>query len=123
MRTTLIGMAPVTPQDQPVHVAYVNPETGQECMASLGFSALMLRPGEELRLARRSASAVLHGVEGGGVATVDGVAMPFGENDTFAAPTHAEIVLRNASGREPAFLFMVDDAPLQRKLGFYEVFG
>ena len=31
-------------------------------------------------------------------------------------------IARNASGKEPAFLFMVDDAPLQRKLGFYEVF-
>lgn len=122
VRATLAGMAGVTPKGQPVHVAYVNPETGQECMATLGFSALMLRPGEELRLPRRSASAVLHGVEGGGMATIDGVAMAFGENDTLAAPTHAEIVLRNASAKEPACLFIVDDAPLQRKLGFYEVF-
>jgi len=71
---------------------------------------------------RRSASAVFHVVEGGGSATVDGVAMPFGESDTFAAPTHAEIRLANASSKSPAFLFMVDDAPLHRKLGFYEVF-
>jgi gentisate 1,2-dioxygenase len=82
----------------------------------------MLRPGEEIRLQRRSASAVFHGVEGGGTATVDGVAMTFGESDTFAAPTHAEIVLANASAKAPAFLFMVDDAPLHRKLGFYEEF-
>ncbi len=122
VRQTLAALAAVTPRGQPVHVAYVNPETGQECMASLGFSALMLRPGEEIRLQRRSASAVFHGVEGGGTATVDGVAMTFGESDTFAAPTHAEIVLANASAKTPAFLFMVDDAPLHRKLGFYEEF-
>jgi len=122
VRATLTAMAGVTPKGQAVHVAYVNPETGQECMASLGFSALMLRPGEEIRLPRRSASAVFHGVEGGGTATVDGVVMNFGESDTFAAPTHADVVLANASGKAPAFLFMVDDAPLHRKLGFYEVF-
>jgi gentisate 1,2-dioxygenase len=122
VRQTLTELAALTPRGQAVHVAYVNPETGQECMASLGFSALMLRPGEELRLPKRSASAVLHGVEGGGTATVDGTAFAFGESDTIAVPTHAEVVLGNASAKAPAFLFMVDDAPLHRKLGFYEVF-
>ena len=82
----------------------------------------MLRPGEELRMPRRSASSVFHVVEGGGTATVDGVVMPFGECDTFAAPTHAEIRLANASSKTPACVFIVDDAPLHRKLGFYEVF-
>ena len=51
-----------------------------------------------------------------------GVALPFGESDTLAVPTHADVRLANASGKAPAFLFMVDDAPLHRKLGFYEVF-
>jgi gentisate 1,2-dioxygenase len=122
VRQTLTGLAGVTPKGEPVHVAYVNPETGRECMATLGFSALMLRPGEELRLRRRSPSAVFHVVEGSGTATVDGQAMAFGESDTFAAPTHAEIRLANASGKTPAFVFIVDDAPLHRKLGFYEEF-
>ncbi len=49
----------------------------------------MLRPGETLRLVRRSASAVVHAVE----------------------------------GASPAFLFMVDAAPLQRKLGIYAEFA
>ncbi len=30
--------------------------------------------------------------------------------------------LANRSPRTPAFLFQVDDAPMQRKLGFFEVF-
>ena len=122
VRQALADMARVTPAGEPVHVAYVNPETGRECLPTLGFSALMLRAGEELALPRRSASAVLHVVEGGGTAVVDGVALPFGESDTLAVPTHADVRLANASGKAPAFLFMVDDAPLHRKLGFYEVF-
>ena len=40
-------------------------------LATLDFSAIMLRSGEEARLPMRSASAVLHGVEGVGVATID----------------------------------------------------
>jgi gentisate 1,2-dioxygenase len=123
VRRTLLDMASVTPAAKLVHVAYVNPETGQECMPSLGFSAIMLRPGEDAVLPHRSASAVLHVVEGSGSASIDGASLAFGESDTMAVPTHADVRLSNASGKAPAFLFMVDDAPLQRKLGFYEVLG
>lgn len=122
VRQALLDLATVTPRDEAVHVAYVNPETGAECLPTLGFSALMLRPGEDLALKRRSASAVLHVVEGAGTALIDGTSLPFGESDTMAVPTHAAVRLSNASGKTPTFLFMVDDAPLHRKLGFYEVF-
>ena len=122
VRQTLSELASITPQDRSVHLAYVNPETGRECMNTLGFSALMLRPGEVLRLPKRSASSVFHAVEGQGTATVDGIDMAFVECDTFAAPTHAEIRIANGSSKSPACVFIVDDAPLQRRLGFYEVF-
>jgi gentisate 1,2-dioxygenase len=118
-----VEIASVTPKGQPVHVAYVNPETGQECLPTLGFSAIMLRSGEEIQLPRRSASAVFHVVEGVGTATIDGTTNYLGEADTVAVPTHANICLSNSSAKTPAFLFMVDDAPLHRKLGIYEVFN
>jgi gentisate 1,2-dioxygenase len=114
-------LATVTPKDEAVQLAYVNPETGRECLAALGFSALMLRPGEELRLPRRSASAVLHVVDGAGTVEVDDATHRFETADTLAVPTHADVRLANASGTAPAYLFVVDDAPLQRKLGIYEV--
>ena len=123
VRRTLCAMAASAKRDERVHVAYVNPENGEECLKTLGFSALMLRPGEEVALPRRSASAVLHVVEGGGTACIDAVELAYGEADTLAVPTHAQLALRNASAREPAFLFMVDDAPLQRKLGIYHVYA
>lgn len=113
-------LAAVTPRDEAVQLAYVNPETGRECLAALGFSALQLRPGEELRLPRRSASAVVHVVDGAGTALVDEATHRFEAADTLAVPTHAEVTLANGSGSAPAYLFVVDDAPLQRKLGIYE---
>jgi len=122
VRQTLCELAQVTPRDARVHLAYVNPETGRECMNTLGFSALMLRPGEALRMPKRSASSVFHAIEGQGSANVDGVDLAFVESDTFAAPTHAEIRIANGSSTSPAFVFIVDDAPLHRKLGFYETF-
>lgn len=122
VRASLEALATVTPKDEMIHLAYVNPETGAECMPVLGFSALMLRPGETARPVRRSTSTVYHCIEGSGQALIDGVTLNFTESDTMAAPTHAEIQLANTSSK-PAFLFQVDDAPLQRKLGFYEEFA
>ena len=121
VRRALGELAAVTPRDEAVQLAYVNPETGRECLAALGFSALQLRPGEELRMPRRSASAVLHVVDGTGTALVDEATHRFDTGDTLAVPTHADVTLANASSASSAYLFIVDDAPLQRKLGIYEV--
>lgn len=123
VRDNLVALAGVTPKDEVAHLAYVNPETGGECLPVLGFSALMLRPGQTARLSRRSASAVLHVVEGQGQAEIDGITLDWSEADTIAVPTHAHIAITNSSTSAPAFLFMVDDAPMQRKLGFYEEFA
>jgi gentisate 1,2-dioxygenase len=120
VKRALGELASVTPRDEAVQLAYVNPETGRECLATLGFSAIQLRPGEELRLPRRSSSAVMHVVEGEGSAVIDGAEHRYSQTDTLAVPTHADVRLGNASGTAPAFLFVVDDAPLQRKLGIYE---
>src|SRR4029077_18266552 len=39
----------------PVQLAYVNPETGGDCLNTLAFTALLLRAGEEIALPRVSA--------------------------------------------------------------------
>lgn len=122
VRASLDALASTAARDEPVQLAYVNPETGRECLPTLGFSALMLRPGEELRTKRRSSSAVLHVVEGAGRAAIDGVEFAFERADTIAVPTHARVQLANASSQRPAILFVVDDAPLQRRMAIHQVF-
>lgn len=121
-RTALSDLARSTPVDELVHLAYVNPQTGEECLPILGFSAIMLRPGETANPPRRSASSVIHVIEGQGEASIDGKDFVFDEADTLAIPTHAQWAVRNSSSSKPAYLFLVDDAPMQRKLGFYEEF-
>ena len=123
VRQALHALAALTPLGNVVQLAYVNPETGRECLPTLGFSAIMLRPGERIAMARRSASAVIHVVEGSGRASVDDARHDFTGADTLAIPTHAHVDLVNGSTDQPAYLFMVDDAPLHRKLGIYEVFA
>jgi gentisate 1,2-dioxygenase len=123
VKAALSGLAQAAPRGEAVRLAYVNPETGAECMPILGFSAIELRPGETLRLPRHSASSVINVVEGAGAVEIDGVSFNFETFDTVAVPTHAEVKLENASTTRPAYLFIVDDAPMQRKLGFYEMLG
>ena len=123
VRDALEVIAGEAGHDEPVQLAYVNPETGRECMPILGFSAIMLRPGEELAPLRRSASTGFLAVGGKGEAEIDGITFAWEEDDIFVGPTHAQIRLCNASSKAPAFLIQVDDAPMQRKLGFYEVVG
>jgi gentisate 1,2-dioxygenase len=119
-RSALVDLAAATPKGAAVHLAYVNPLTGAECLPTLGCSALMLRPGEERTLVRRSASAVLHAIEGYGAIDVDGSAFEWQEHDVVAVPTHAHVRVQNRSARAPAFVFVIDDAPLQRKLEIYQ---
>lgn len=123
VRQSLQALAEVTGVDEMVHLAYVNPQTGLECLPVLGFSAIMLRAAETAKPRRRSASAVLHVVEGEIEAQIDSVTLTAGAHDTIAVPTHANVSIANKSVRRSAFLFQVDDAPMQRKLGFYEVFN
>ncbi len=123
VREALQSLASVTEAGEVVHLAYVNPETGLECLPVLGFSSMMLRPGEIAKPPRRSASAVLHVIEGEVEAEIDGVTLRADTNDTVAVPTHAKVTMANKSARNPAFIFQVDDAPMQRKLGFFELFN
>ncbi len=122
VREALHALETDTAAGDMVWLAYVNPETGEGCLPILGFSAVMLRPGETARPVRRSASAVIHVIEGEGESVIDGVEIVWEEDDTFAVPTHAEMTLTNRSTTTPAFMLVVDDAPLQRKLAFYEEF-
>ena len=121
MREALNALASHAGRDEPVHLAYINPETGDACLPILGFSAMALRPGETVSPPRRSASCVFHVIEGEGDAEIDGLSFKYAPSDTIACPTHARIKLRNNTSKM-AYLFMVDDAPMQRKLGFYEEF-
>jgi gentisate 1,2-dioxygenase len=122
VKASLTALASVTPKGRAVHLAYVNPETGRECLPTLGLSALQLRPGEHIHFPKRSASAVLHIVEGGGAVTIDGIVHAFEEADVLAVPTHSSVAVCNTSSSSSVYLIVVDDAPLHRKLGIYRVF-
>ncbi len=119
VRHALGALAAHRAHGAPIELAYVDPETAAPCLPTLGFTAAMLLPGETLRPPLRSASAIFHVVEGRGRSFVDELEISWGRKDVFSAPAFAAIS-HEAAGGEPAFLICVDDAPLQRTLGFYE---
>jgi gentisate 1,2-dioxygenase len=106
-------------------ISYVNPENGTSLFPSIGFGALMLRPGETLKLPKRTCPVVFHAVEGAGQMTVEGHPAASVEplnwvaRDTLCAPGYTDITLTNVSATEPAFLISADEAPLHRYLGIF----
>ena len=123
-RAALVSLAQDQPALEAVQIEYVNPETGAPAENILGFHALMLRPGQVLRLPARSPAMVLHAIEGGAaLRTDDGAAFQLGAADTACVPGYTGATLVNASASAPAFLFLADEAPLHRKMGVYEVRG
>jgi gentisate 1,2-dioxygenase len=120
-RAALVSLAQSQPTLEAVQVTYINPNTGRDVQNNLGYYALMLRPGQTLRLPVRSPSQVFHVIEGGVKVQAAGSDFSLTEADTCCTPGYEAVTLANRSALEPAFLFIVDESPLHRKLGVYEV--
>jgi gentisate 1,2-dioxygenase len=86
----------------------------------LGFYALMLRPGQSLRLPARSPAQVFHVIEGEVQTHIVNSQFHLLEADTCCAPGYEAVTLVNLNSQRPAFLFIADESPLHRKLGVYE---
>ncbi|GGO79945.1 gentisate 1,2-dioxygenase [Marinobacterium nitratireducens] len=107
-------------REELLRIDYVNPETGASLFPSIGFGAIMLRPGETVVLPKRTTACVFHAVEGSGRMGVDGgEPLAWNAKDTLSAPGYTDIVFSNDSEDAPAFLITADEAPLHRYLGIY----
>lgn len=121
VRAQLLAMAQSHPHLESIQVTYVNPNTGQDALNILGFYALMLKPGQRLQLPTRSTAVVFHLIEGGVQVSQPGHDCRLAPADTSCAPGYVPVTLTNLHSDQPSFVFMADEAPLQRKLGIYEV--
>jgi gentisate 1,2-dioxygenase len=99
-------------------VEYVDPTTGGPVMPTMSFRAQLLRPGETTQWRRRSASSMYCVLEGEGRIELENEALEWQRNDVFAVPGWRWTRLANP-GREPVFLYSVNDEPTLRKLGLY----
>jgi gentisate 1,2-dioxygenase len=119
-RAALESLAADQPELEAVQVTYVNPETGAHTENILGFYALMLRPGQTLKLPVRSPAMVFHLIEGGATVQIEEQRFKLAEADTCCAPGYTAVTLANTSKSQPAFLFIADETPLHQKLGVFE---
>jgi len=119
-RAALESLAADQPELDAVQVTYVNPETGADAQNILGFHALMLRPGQTLKLPVRSPAMVFHVIEGGATVQVGDQHFKLAAADTCCAPGYTAVTLANATADAPAFLFIADETPLHQKLGVFE---
>jgi gentisate 1,2-dioxygenase len=119
-KAALVAMAEDEASVEAVQITYVNPETGGDAENILGFYALMLRPGQTLRLPARSPAQVFHVIEGSMEVKVLESSFILVEADTCCAPGYESVTLMNLNAGEPTFIFMADESPLHRKLGVYE---
>lgn len=96
---------------------FINPETGEDVLPTMGFTAMMLRESEVVKPPLRSASSAFHVVRGRGHSRINGEKIEWGPKDTFTAPVFAQI---DHYAEEESFLVRIHDRPLQDKLGYYE---
>jgi gentisate 1,2-dioxygenase len=119
-KAALEAMAADRPDLESVQVTYANPETGADAQNILGYYALMLRPGQTLKLPVRSPAMVFHLIEGAADVQIENERFALEEADTCCAPGYCGVSLANRSADKPAYLFIADESPLHRKLGVYE---
>jgi gentisate 1,2-dioxygenase len=123
-RACLVEMA-ADHSDGLLSISYVNPETGRSIFPSIGFGAIMLRPGETQTLPKRTTPVIFHVLEGEGSMAVeghpssDGDPQGFVEKDTLSAPGYTDITLKNLSSSEPLFIMTADESPLHEYLGIF----
>jgi len=122
-KAALESLAADDPSLEQVQVTYTNPETGGDAENILGFYALMLRPGQTLRLPARAPAQVFHVIEGQMQAQIVNSTFTLVEADTCCAPGYEAVTLRNLKTDSPTFVFVADESPLHRKLGVYENWG
>ena len=104
---------------------YVNPVTNGPVMQTLGASMQMLRPGEKTKAHRHTGSYLYHVAKGSGHSIINGQRFDWSEHDIFCVPSWAWHEHANASDRDDAVLFCLNDLPVMRAMGLYreQAFG
>ncbi len=102
-----------------IALEYIHPQTGRALLPTMACWIQMIRPGKRLRAHRHTGSAVYYAVEGAGETIIDGRRFAWGKGDIIVLPSWALHEHANASLREAAVLFSIQDRPVLEALGLY----
>ncbi|MEM1146170.1 MAG: cupin domain-containing protein [Pseudomonadota bacterium] len=112
----LLELATYSP-DGTAELEYINPETGQSPLPTIGFTATYLPAGKCHAPPLRSCSSAIHIISGHGETRINGETFAWGPKDTFSIPVFAE--LEHQASADACFI-RVHDRPLQETLKYYE---
>jgi gentisate 1,2-dioxygenase len=105
-----------------ITLRFVNPANGAPVFPTLAYAAQLLRPGEETRGKRETASTMYTVIEGSGATEIAGRRFDWEKNDIFVVPNF--LWRRHVNtGAGDAVLYSVSDAPLMEKIGQYRAQG
>ncbi|MGH7039888.1 MAG: cupin domain-containing protein [Stellaceae bacterium] len=105
-----------------ITVDFLNPETGMPVFPTLGYAAQLLRPGEETRWKRETASRLTLVLEGSGATEIGRRRFAWEANDIFVVPGFLWRRHINNADRD-AVLYTVSDRPLLDRIGQYRAQG
>jgi gentisate 1,2-dioxygenase len=105
-----------------VKLDFVNPMTGGPVFPTLAYSASLVRPREETRWKRETASTLCLVLEGKGWSEIAGERFDWHENDIFVVPPFAWR-RHGAEDAADAVIYAVSDRPLLEKIGQYRAQG
>jgi len=105
--------------EEGIMLDYVNPLTGGPTLPTIDAHAQLIRPGEQTRAVRDTASRLYFVLDGRGSSIIGGQRLEWQKGDTFCAPTWAWREHTVASSDEPGVLFSFDDAPIQKPFSLY----
>ncbi|HRK17557.1 MAG TPA: gentisate 1,2-dioxygenase [Hyphomicrobiaceae bacterium] len=95
---------------------YINPETGDHAMPTMGTFLQLLPKGFATARYRATDATVFSCVEGRGRTTIGDTVIEWGPKDIFVAPSWKPVVHEAA---EDSVLFSFSDQPVQQKLGVW----
>ena len=99
---------------------YVNPETGDYAMPTIGSFIQLLPKGFSTSRYRATDATIFVCVEGRGSSEIGGETIEWGPRDIFVAPSWHWVRHKPEEGPEgEAVLFSFSDRPVQEKLGFF----
>jgi gentisate 1,2-dioxygenase len=105
-----------------ITLCFVNPANGASVFPTLAYTAQLLRPGEETRAKRETASTMYTVIEGSGETEIAGKRFEWEKNDIFVVPNFLWRRHFN-TGKGDALLYAISDAPLMEKVGQYRAQG
>jgi gentisate 1,2-dioxygenase len=123
VRAALAGLAGETGDPyEGITLRFVNPANGTPVFPTLAYTAQLLRPGEETRAKRETASTMYTVIEGSGETEIAGKRFEWEKNDIFVVPNF--LWRRHVNtGKSDALLYAISDAPLMEKVGQYRAQG